>query len=91
MLDSLYKAMLNMRLRRKFVYANEKVGCRSIHMFGPKSDVPRQGEVYYEQRISEKGGGCRVGALDTVISANFHHNNSVVINDTAKHSQVVLG
>lgn len=25
-LDSLYKAMLNMRLRRKFVYCNDKVG-----------------------------------------------------------------
>ena len=24
-LDSLYKAMLNMRLRRKFVYTNDKV------------------------------------------------------------------
>ena len=24
-LDSLYKAMLNMRLRRKFVYSNDKV------------------------------------------------------------------
>ena len=32
MLDSLYKAMLNMRLRRKFVYTNDKViSCMRIY------------------------------------------------------------
>lgn len=30
-LDSLYKAMLNMRLRRKFVYSNDKVNSDSQH------------------------------------------------------------